>query len=78
MDHLRYFFLLALVSMLGVLACDLEQEVDIDLPEYESRVVVECYLELLLALFSSFEPEPSLFFPFSPSQPGISGEYSGG
>ena len=67
MDHLRYFFLLALVSMLGVLACDLEQEVDIDLPEYESRVVVECYLEpgqpfslLLSRSLPYFSPFPPL------------------
>jgi hypothetical protein len=29
----------------GLTGCDLKQEVDIDLPAYESRLVVECYLE---------------------------------
>lgn len=66
MDHLRLFSLFAAAVVAGLMACDLEQEVDIDLPEYESRFAVECYLEpgqpfsLLLSrslpYFSSFPP----------------------
>lgn len=29
----------------SIVSCDLEKEVDIDLPEYESRLFLECYLE---------------------------------
>lgn len=31
--------------LISLLSCNLEKEVDIDLPEYTSEVVVECYLE---------------------------------
>ncbi len=54
------FFAFALVS------CDLEQEVEIDLPEYEGRLFLECYLEpgqpMNLALTRTspyFEPFPT-------------------
>lgn len=51
----------------GLYACNLEQEVDIELPEYESRLVVECYLEpgqpfslLLSRSLPYFDPFPPL------------------
>ena len=28
-----------------LMGCNLEQEIELDLPEYDSRPVVECYLE---------------------------------
>ncbi|MCB0568666.1 MAG: DUF4249 domain-containing protein [Phaeodactylibacter sp.] len=53
--------------LLELAACNLEREVDITLPEYESRYVVECYLEpgqpisLLLSRSAAyFEPFPQL------------------
>lgn len=52
-------------------ACNLEKEIDIDLPDYESRPVVECYLEpgqsFTLSLSRSasyFDTFPSLDFSF--------------
>lgn len=49
-----------------VVGCNLEQEIDIDLPDYESRYVVECYLEpgqpftlLLTRTASYFDPFPT-------------------
>ncbi|MFN0202181.1 MAG: DUF4249 domain-containing protein [Bacteroidia bacterium] len=52
-------------------ACNLEKEIDIDLPDYESRPVVECYLEpgqpFALSLSRSasyFDTFPSLDFSF--------------
>jgi hypothetical protein len=39
-------YLIPLVSLLVFLqACNLEREVEIDLPDYESQLVLECYLE---------------------------------
>ena len=59
--------LLSFLVLLSFLACDLEQEVQIDLPAYESRLVLECYLEpgqpfyLLLSRSAPyFDPFPSL------------------
>lgn len=52
-------------------ACNLEKEIEIDLPDYESRPVVECYLEpgqpFALSLSRSasyFDTFPSLDFSF--------------
>lgn len=36
-------FLFAIVCVLA--ACDFEKEIDLDLPEYQNKLVVECYLE---------------------------------
>lgn len=38
-------FIIILISILLFEACNLEKEIEIDLPDYESRPVVECYLE---------------------------------
>lgn len=43
MHTLKY--LVFLVALSGFAACDLEKEVDIDLPEYTVQPIVECYLE---------------------------------
>ncbi|RDC62112.1 DUF4249 domain-containing protein [Adhaeribacter pallidiroseus] len=39
-----YFLLLGLATFAGT-SCNLEKEIDIDLPTYEKQMVVECYLE---------------------------------
>ena len=56
-----------LSSLLILAACDLEKEVEIDLPVYESRLVVESYLipgepfKLLLSKSAPFfEPFPTM------------------
>lgn len=53
--------------LLSFAACNLEKEINIDLPDYESRLFVECYLEpgkpftlLISKTASYFEPFPSL------------------
>lgn len=70
MNSLRYFMFTALI-MSGLLACGLEREVDIELPGYQSRLVVECYLEpgqpfslLLSRSFPYFDPFPPLGLEF--------------
>ncbi len=70
MNKLPYVMFPALI-MSGLLACDLEREVDIELPGYQSRLVVECYLEpgqpfslLLSHSFSYFDPFPPLGLAF--------------
>ena len=67
MKHFSIIKYLPVLSILFLAACDLEQEVEIELPEYDSRPVVECYLEpdapfqLLLTKSSPyFEAFPSL------------------
>lgn len=57
---LKYIFPLA---VLAFTACNLSKEVDIDLPEYNSQPVVECYLEpgkpfrlLLTRSYGFFDP----------------------
>lgn len=54
-------------SFAALAACNLEQEIDIDLPEYESRPVVEAYLEpgqpfrlLLTRSAAYFDPLPTV------------------
>jgi hypothetical protein len=43
---MKYFKILSFALLaFAVVSCDLEREVDIDLPEYEGRLFVECYLE---------------------------------
>ena len=38
-------FLIGIFLLMALIACNLEKEVDINLPEYTSELVVECYLE---------------------------------
>jgi hypothetical protein len=64
MKNIAYLITVALFA-LGLGACDLEQEINLDLPVYESQVVVECYLEpgqpfqLLLSQSAAyFDPFP--------------------
>ncbi len=45
-------------------SCNLEKEVDIDLPEYESQLVVECYLEPGLPYRLSLSKSAAYFAPF--------------
>ena len=40
-----YNWILSGVILLGLSACNLDQPIDLQLPEYESRLVIECYLE---------------------------------
>ena len=54
------------LMFLAIIACDLEQEIDIELPDYTSQPMVECYLQpgspfsLLLTRSSRyFDPFPS-------------------
>ncbi|TNE65531.1 MAG: DUF4249 domain-containing protein [Bacteroidetes bacterium] len=61
MKYAKYILPITLLALLG--ACNLEKEVDIVLPEYESQPVVECYLEpgkpfrlLLTRSYGFFDP----------------------
>lgn len=64
---IKYNTLLILLSPFFLLtACELEKEVNIELPDYESRLVVECYLEpgepfslLLTRSAAYFDPFPT-------------------
>jgi Domain of unknown function (DUF4249) len=58
---MRYFAFFA--SLIFLVSCNLEKEIEIDLPEYERQPVVECYLEpgkpfrlLLTQSYSFFDP----------------------
>ncbi len=56
----KYIFASVTALILLCLGCDLEKEIDIELPDYEQRVVVEAYLEpgqplrLLLSLSAPY------------------------
>lgn len=64
----KYCVHFVILSCLGLLAaCNLEREIEIDLPDYESKIFVECYLEpgqpftlLLTRTFPYFAPFPDL------------------
>lgn len=43
---LKYYFLSFTIILFTLAACNLEQEVDLNLPAYESQIVVESYLEV--------------------------------
>lgn len=65
MKRIHIFF--AIASFFAIAACNLEQEIDLELPTYDSQPVVECYLEpgqpfsLLLSRSAAyFDPFPSL------------------
>jgi len=67
LNKLYFFLFLPLLSAFLLTSCNLEQEVEIDLPEYDSRPVLECYLEagkpfnLLISRSAPyFAPFPSL------------------
>ena len=70
MKNLIYFYVCAFAAFL--FSCgNLEKEIDLELPLYESQIVVECYLEpgepFLLLLTKSaayFEPIPTEGFEF--------------
>lgn len=60
------YILLAFFSMAFLAACNLEKEIDLELPLYESQPVVECYLEpgkpfylLLTRSAGYFDPFPT-------------------
>lgn len=62
MKSLRYIFLF-LATLAVLAACNLEKEVDIELPAYDRQPVVECYLEpgkpfrlLLTSSYGFFDP----------------------
>lgn len=59
-NNLKYIFPLAILAFF---ACNLSKEVEIELPEYDSQPVVECYLEpgkpfrlLLTRSYAFFDP----------------------
>src|SRR5690606_2082143 len=63
---IKYISAALLIVLASMSACNLEREVEIVLPAYESQPVVECYLEpgkafrLLLSKSNSyFDPIPS-------------------
>jgi Domain of unknown function (DUF4249) len=58
---MKYFAFFA--SLIFLISCNLEKEIEIDLPEYDRQPVVECYLEpgkpfrlLLTQSYSFFDP----------------------
>ncbi len=66
MQRIINYSFLFLAFAVTLVSCNLEQEIDINLPDYESRYVVECYLEpgqpfslLLTQTASYFDPFPS-------------------
>ena len=66
-----YLSILSLSIILGFSNCDLEKDVDLDLPTYENKLVVECYLEVgqpIVAIISE-----SVGFFAEPGLPTISG-----
>lgn len=58
--------LVLMLSLLGLCSCSSEKVIDVDLPQYESQLVVECYLEpgkpyqLTLQESVSYFSEPEL------------------
>lgn len=40
-----YIYIIPFLIMLGLISCNLEKEIDIELPDYDSQPMVECYLE---------------------------------
>lgn len=38
-------YIISFLSLILVIGCNLEKEIEIDLPDYESQLAVECYLE---------------------------------
>lgn len=64
---IRTYFIFTILIICSLAACNLEKEIDLQLPEYQSQVAVECYLEvgepftLLLTKSSAyFDPFPTL------------------
>ncbi len=63
-----YSFIISTILIFSFSNCDLEKEVDLDLPAYENKLVVECYLEVgqpFVAIISEsvdFFAEPGLPF----------------
>jgi len=68
---MRFIFSSVIVLLVFLYSCNLDQEIDIELPDYENHFVVECYLSpgenyrLLLsrssAYFDPFSSEQSFF-----------------
>ncbi len=66
MQRIITYSLFLAAFIFAISSCNLEKEIDIDLPGYESKYVVECYLEpgqpfslLLTRTASYFDPFPS-------------------
>lgn len=66
MQRIINYSFLFLAFSIALVSCNLEREIDINLPDYESRYVVECYLEpgqpfslLLTRTASYFDPFPT-------------------
>jgi len=80
MNAFKRITLLLLMTILGLTACDSSQKIiDVDLPDYESEMVVECYLRpgkrmrLLLTKSSAYFGEVGL--PFIPNAEVTIGSY---
>ena len=46
MNPSKFTFYLIFIAFLGFSNCDLEKDVELDLPLYENELIVECYLEV--------------------------------
>jgi len=66
--YIAKYITISVILIFGFSNCDLEKEVDLDLPTYENQLVVECYLEIgqpFVAIISEsvdFFAEPGLPF----------------
>ncbi len=62
----KFLFPFLLIALLFATGCNLEKDIDIDLPTYQSQMVVECYLEpgqparLSLVESSSYLDKPDI------------------
>ncbi len=63
----KHIFFFGILSFLFWTACNLEKEIDIDLPEYDPKPVVECYLEPGQPFFLLISRSSGYFDPFPTS-----------
>lgn len=62
--HFLKYILGSAFFILFIAACNLEKEIDLDLPVYESQPVVECYLEPGKPFYLLLTKSASYFAPF--------------
>ena len=58
-------YLIPLFFIVSIIACDLEQEISINLPEYESQLIVECYLKPYESFSLLLSRSAGFFEPFA-------------
>lgn len=63
----KLFFFISVLCFMSFWACDLEQEIEIDLSDYEPQLVVECYLQTGKP-FSLLLTESAPYFEQFPSE----------